>query len=215
LIVVVLLAISAGAIVLILNQDYRDKARVWMSQKTTALRGMVTGRSSAKPPATQTPKSTPAPAEEPSPISAAAAAPATQPSPEIVTSVPTPPAPPQELVARAAPETKPTTPETKPVAPAPQITIAPAPRTDPPPRSATKETASPKDASTAKVAAAPVDSATASKQAMTLWGQALDAEARRDYAKAVENYEAIQKLPKSTWPAGLEIRLALAKKHVK
>ena len=37
----------------------------------------------------------------------------------------------------------------------------------------------------------------------------------RDYAKAVENYEAIQKLPKSTWPAGLEIRLALAKKRVK
>jgi hypothetical protein len=50
---------------------------------------------------------------------------------------------------------------------------------------------------------------------MTLWGQALDAEARRDYAKAVENYEAIKKLPKSTWPAGLEIRLALAKKRVK
>jgi hypothetical protein len=218
LIVVVLLAISAGAIVLIVNQDYRDKARVWMSQKTTALRGMVTGRSSTKAAASDAPKAPIAPPTEQD-VTPLAAAPATQPSPAIAP-IPTPatPAPSaQEPLAKAAPETKATAaaPQTKPVVPAPQITIAPAPRAEPTHTTIVKGTPATKDAPpSAKVAAAPVDSAAASKQAMTLWGQALDAEARRDYAKAVENYEAIKKLPKSTWPAGLEIRLALAKKRV-
>jgi N-acetylmuramoyl-L-alanine amidase len=214
LIVVVLLAISAGAIVLIVNQDYRDKARVWMSQKTTALRGMVTGRSSTKAVASDAPKAPVAPPAEQE-VTPLTAAPATQPSPAVApVSTPAPPA--SQPVAKAAPETKPSAPETKPLVPAPQITIAPVPRAEPTHTTIVKDTPATKDAPpSAKVAAAPVDSAAASKQAMTLWGQALDAEARRDYAKAVENYEAIKKLPKSTWPAGLEIRLALAKKRVK
>ena len=49
IIVILLLAISAGAIVLIINQDLRDQARVWASQKSMAIRGMITGRTGTKP----------------------------------------------------------------------------------------------------------------------------------------------------------------------
>jgi hypothetical protein len=67
----------------------------------------------------------------------------------------------------------------------------------------------------APVNPAPVNPARASEQALALWRRALDAEAGRDYAKAVEHYEAIKKLPKPTWPAGLEINLKYAKDRVK
>jgi hypothetical protein len=104
------------------------------------------------------------------------------------------------------------------------VTVAPvpsAPKNDPAPRNQAQQQQqqqardSGKDQPVAKVAAAPVEGAKASEQAIALWRQALDAEARRDYAKAVEHYEAIKKLPKNTWPAGLEINLSLAKKRVK
>ena len=209
MLVIALLAISAGAIVLIANPDYRDKARAWFGEKTSAVRGMVTGRATPPPPPNdKAPVGTAAAAPDVQP-----AAPATQPSPDVAPALRVP----EPVVAKAAPETKPAVPDTKPVAPAAQITIAPAPRTEPPaPRAQPKDPALPaKDAPVAKVTAAPVDAAEASKQALVLWRGALDAEARRDYAKAVENYEAIKKLPKSTWPAGLEINLTLAKKHIR
>jgi hypothetical protein len=239
-VVAVLLAVSIGAIALIMNQDYRDKAHVWLSEQSTAVRGLVTGR--AKPAPAATPAATPsapAPAAQPkaAPV-VAAAVPATQPSPDVAFPIPPRPAEPapETLAAKPAlPETQPapaSAPETRPVAqqqppqqPAPsaQVTVAPvpsAPKNDPAPRNQAQQQQqqardSGKDQPVAKVAAAPVEGAKASEQAIALWRQALDAEARRDYAKAVEHYEAIKKLPKNTWPAGLEINLSLAKKRVK
>jgi len=109
-------------------------------------------------------------------------------------------------------------------APSAQITIAPVPspraepatrNQQPPPQAQQQQARENAKEPVSKVAAAPVETAKASEQAIALWRQALDAEARRDYAKAVEHYEAIKKLPKSTWPAGLDINLSLAKKRVK
>ena len=216
----ILLAVSGGAVVLMMNQQYRDSAHVWLSEKSSAVRGMVTGRTT---PTTSHPSN----AEQPKPVTAVA--PATQPSPEAAFPLPprpVEPAPEALAVKPAIPETQPAAaaPETKPVVPQPQpsaqVTVAPVPsprvesatRPQQPPQQA-KESA--KEPAVSKVAAAPVVAAKASDQAITLWRQALDAEARRDYAKAVEHYEAIKKLPKSTWPAGLEINLSLAKKRVK
>lgn len=208
----VLLAISAGAIVLIVNPGYRDSARVWLSEKTTALRGAVTGRANPPP----MPVAVAANANESRP----AAAPATQPSPEAQFPLPPLPAKSGPILAME-PQTQPT-PRTKPAEttpPAPQVTIAPvpSPRVEPATRSQQPAPAADaeKDQPIAKVAAAPIDAAKASEQAISLWRQALDAEARRDYAKAVEHYEAIKLLPKSTWPAGLEINLKYAKARVK
>ena len=225
--VALLLAVSGGAILLMVSQDYRDSAYVWLSSTSTAVRSMVTGRTPTPPPSAP---STPSNAQ-PKPAVASAAAPAvpaTQPSPEVA--FPLPPRPvepaPEPLAAKpSVPETQPApSPETKPVAPQPapsaQITIAPVPspraesatrNQQPPPQQARENAKEP----VSKVAAAPVEAAKASEQALALWRQALDAEARRDYAKAVEHYEAIKKLPKSTWPAGLDINLSLVKKRVK
>jgi hypothetical protein len=50
-------------------------------------------------------------------------------------------------------------------------------------------------------------------QSRSLWGKAIDAEAKHDYAAAVGYYEKIQKLPRSVWPAALKLRLDAARKH--
>jgi hypothetical protein len=50
-------------------------------------------------------------------------------------------------------------------------------------------------------------------QARSLWSKAIDAEARHDYSGAVELYEKIHKLPRSVWPASLNLRLEAAKKQ--
>ncbi|HVT89836.1 MAG TPA: hypothetical protein VHD56_13360 [Tepidisphaeraceae bacterium] len=59
-----------------------------------------------------------------------------------------------------------------------------------------------------------VDPVVAINQARALWSQAIDAEERQDFAKAVAIYEQIHKLPTTSWPGGLQIRLDLAKKSV-
>ncbi|HEV2294253.1 MAG TPA: hypothetical protein VGR35_10375 [Tepidisphaeraceae bacterium] len=217
-----LLAVSAGAIALIANPDYRDGARLWLNEKTTALRGAVTGRSAATPPRA----TVAAAATDSNAPKAVAAAPATQPSPE--EKFPLPPLPPQPELTVAQPQIPPareaeSAPETQPAiatpAPAAQVTVAPVPSNSaesaPRPQPPAEPSESAKDKPVAKVAAAPVDSAKVSEQAIVLWRQALDAEGRRDYATAVEHYEAIKKLPRSTWPAGLEINLEYAKKRLK
>ena len=204
---VLLLAISGGALVLILNADYRDRARVWFSETSSSVRNAVTGR-------TETPVRAAGKTES---VDSRPAAPATQPAPVESFEPLVPPAPRATdlIAAKPAPQVAApaTGPETKPsVAPSAQISIAPVPTTnkaDAAPKSTAKEQP------ITKVTPAPIDAATASNQAISLWRQALDAEAHRDYAKAVEHYEQIKKLPRSTWPAGLEINLALAKKRVK
>jgi hypothetical protein len=51
-------------------------------------------------------------------------------------------------------------------------------------------------------------------QARALWSHAIDAEAKQDYPEAIKFYEQIKKLPQNVWPAGLEIRLAAAKRQL-
>ncbi len=51
------------------------------------------------------------------------------------------------------------------------------------------------------------------EDARALWGQALDAEARQDFAAAVRAYEQIKQLPQSAWPGGLQVSLDLARKR--
>lgn len=51
------------------------------------------------------------------------------------------------------------------------------------------------------------------EEARTLWGQAIDAEARQDFAAAVRCYEQIKQLPQGAWPGGLQVSLDLARKR--
>jgi hypothetical protein len=48
-----------------------------------------------------------------------------------------------------------------------------------------------------------------------LLSNAMDAESTRNYAAAVQAYERIESLPSDSWPANLEVRLALARKELK
>jgi hypothetical protein len=64
--------------------------------------------------------------------------------------------------------------------------------------------------------AAPIptmDDNTAIETARALWSQAIDAEARQDFAAAVTCYEQIRQLPAKAWPGGLQISLDLARKR--
>jgi hypothetical protein len=64
-----------------------------------------------------------------------------------------------------------------------------------------------------KAPAPAMDDNDAIEHARQLWSQAIDAEARGDYASAVERYEQIKKLPQRVWPGGLQISLDLARKR--
>jgi hypothetical protein len=55
----------------------------------------------------------------------------------------------------------------------------------------------------------------AEDEARRLWRLAFDAEQNQDFVEAVSLYEQIKKLPPSVHPAGLEVRLSLAKKLTK
>jgi hypothetical protein len=48
-----------------------------------------------------------------------------------------------------------------------------------------------------------------------LYGQAIDAEARNDYAAALRFYEQIKKLRRDAWPGGLQVRIDLAREALK
>ncbi len=63
--------------------------------------------------------------------------------------------------------------------------------------------------------ATPMNTSAAIEQARMLWNQAIDAEARRDFAGAVSCYEQIKRLPLSSdnWPGGLQVRLELAQRQ--
>lgn len=233
MVVGLLLAVSGGAITLMAKPSYRDGVRLWVSERSTALGGAVTGRPTPLP----RPPAVASAGDEMTKTTSAVAVPATQPSPEA--KFPLPPRPPEPRFPQPQfPESQfqvsvdnsqvQSAPQTQGAAdsefdamtpsPAPRVTMAPVP-VDPATSQPAAQNPQPqqltKDQPVAKVAAAPVDAAKASEQAITLWRQALDAEGRRDYAKAVEHYQAIKKLPRSTWPAGLEINLEYATKRVK
>ncbi|HMB96248.1 MAG TPA: hypothetical protein VKK61_09440, partial [Tepidisphaeraceae bacterium] len=58
-----------------------------------------------------------------------------------------------------------------------------------------------------------VDSTLAIDQARKLWTQAIDSEARQDFAGAVNKYQQIKRLPDDAWPKGLQLRLDIAQRR--
>jgi hypothetical protein len=55
----------------------------------------------------------------------------------------------------------------------------------------------------------------AMEESRKLFGQAIDAEARGDYAAALRHYEQIKKLRRDAWPGGLQVRIDLAREVIK
>jgi cytochrome c-type biogenesis protein CcmH/NrfG len=55
----------------------------------------------------------------------------------------------------------------------------------------------------------------AEDEARRLWRLAIDAEQNQDFVEAVALYEQIKQLPSTVHPAGLQVRLSLAKKLTK
>jgi hypothetical protein len=95
-------------------------------------------------------------------------------------------APPPAPIAIAAPEPQ----------PAPVQAAAPAPTVEAPP-----------------AAPIPPNPAVALEQSRKLWGQAIDAEAKQDFAGAAKLYQEIKRLPNDTWPAGLDFRLEFVQRR--
>lgn len=53
------------------------------------------------------------------------------------------------------------------------------------------------------------------EESRRLWREAMDAEARGDWAGAVRKYEAIKKLPPTAWMEGVDLRLSRAKEKLR
>ena len=190
----------------------------------------------SRQPSGVTPASTPAltptravtPAPRPDPIAIAPA-----PPPRTKTVVVEPAAPPASAIARETTSAEdvdssipaslksgaPTTPPPAASAPVEIIKIDP-------PATAAATAAAPKPAASnasanAKSTASQQPAKTwtnlseAEDEARRLWRLAFDAEQNQDFVEAVSLYEQIKKLPASVHPAGLEVRLSLARKLTK
>jgi hypothetical protein len=130
------------------------------------------------------------------------------------------PAPPTGPLA--APQAAPAAPAAPVAAPQParQTPVAASPA-EPTQTAYTQPAAAPATHPTEQLAAepapqpAPMNTTAAIEQARVLWNQAIDAEARRDFAGAVKYYEQIKRLPLSSenWPGGLQVRLELAQRQ--
>jgi hypothetical protein len=68
---------------------------------------------------------------------------------------------------------------------------------------------------TPMIVADPEPTLSAQDDPKLLWKSAMEAEATGNYNAAVQTYERIESLPSDLWPAGLEVRLALARKELK
>jgi len=183
----ILIALGGGVVYLIANEDARTATFAWTQQRYATVREAIVSRVQAPPI-----EDKPAPvATGASPSDSAPRDPSRDvrpaPTTNAMIAAATMPAAPPEVVAVAPPPPVKIEP---PRAPPP----APAPAVEPPP--------------------APVDPAVAADQARTLWREAIDLEARRDFAGAIDKYEQIKKLPKNVWPGGLEINLELARKRL-
>jgi hypothetical protein len=77
--------------------------------------------------------------------------------------------------------------------------------------SATASVPAPAPAKPAPVTAPAVDPI---EEARRLWSKAIDAEANKDFVEAVKCYEQIKKLPADAQPAGVDVRLEMAKKQL-
>lgn len=202
-----LLSLGTAAVVLMGNDSLRSTVLTWGQQQYATIREAVVSRVQPAPMAQQ-PTTAPADVDRPSDIT----------PPRTVARRETPPAP------LAAPTTRPAGPSTKrapnvvATAPAPtEAIVSPAPRIEPlrnrPVAAAPPPPQQP--VSQPPPQPAPIDPAVAADEARTLWRQAIDAEARQDFAAAVQHYEQIKKLPRSAWPGGLEINLDLARQRLK
>jgi hypothetical protein len=203
----VLLVLAGVAAVLMTNEPLRRTVLTWGQRQYTTIREAVVNRAQPAPVA-EAPANPPATdAGQPSDIS-----------------------PPRETLAShdvkpslSAPATKPATASagnrrpTAATTPAPSDSTGSRPRVEQPrPRPAPiAVTPAPQPPPQAPPQPAPIDPAVAADEARTLWRQAIDAEARQDFAAAVRHYEQIKRLPKSAWPGGLEINLELARQRLK
>ncbi len=223
--VIVLLLVSVGALLWV-KPDYREQAMRWVQQKSAALRsgiepttlpsqtlpvkkqevskkampanGATAMRASDK-------KQPPVLVTGPMPQPAASTEPP-KPQPKLVEINP-PVIPVVSQISAPAPAVgaKVTAPVEKPVGPTVAISAPPAPVASPAP------TPAPAPEKVAPVE--PVSSVDPVEQARTLWRKAIDAEGNQDFVEAVKCYEKIKKLPADVQPAGLEVRLAQAKKQ--
>jgi hypothetical protein len=75
--------------------------------------------------------------------------------------------------------------------------------------------AAPKAAPSPETLATPdsIDPNIAIDQARRLWSQAIDDEARQDFAGAAKKYQQIKQLPSDDWPAGLQLRMDMAQRR--
>lgn len=129
---------------------------------------------------------------------------------------PTRPAAPQ---APAKDEARPAPPQVHtPLAP-PTVTARQTARIEgpPPPTIRTEAPPAPKPPQAEAKPAPPapvVSPADVDDQVRRMWANALDAESRGNYSDAIYWYQQIKKLPKDSWPGGLDIRLDLDRKHL-
>ena len=233
-----LLCTGAGAAVLYLNPEYREPTARWASSTwnsvRTKLASMQWSSPPGEPPAPQrvaskpTPQAIPTPS--PSPQLASDQQRQQQPAKQVE--------PPPVLVAKSdppkvEPKVEPTTqplkeqpkreaardaapaPATQPLA-QPQLardtTTAP-PTRQPQPPQAQPSSLDPRDAEARS--AEPQTLEQAMEESRKLYGQALDAEGRNDYAAALRFYEQIKKLRRDAWPGGLQVRIDLAREALK
>jgi hypothetical protein len=219
--VIVLLLVSVGAM-LFVKPEYRDQSWRWVQQKAAALRG---GAKPATLPSNALPAKKPEISRK-TPVNGANASKAAdkKPAPALMTGP----------MPQPAPATEPPKAQPKPVEINPPLTPvvsqisapAPAPGANTPapiekPTGPTVAISAPPSAAPnpapAPAKAAPPEPAVSVdpvEQARTLWRKAIDAEANQDFVEAVKCYGQIKKLPADVQPAGLEVRLELAKKQM-
>jgi hypothetical protein len=217
--VVVMLLVSVGSL-LFVKPEYREQAVRWLQQKSGALRSGIkpttlpsqnlpvrkqeiskknvpangataTKASDKKPPPVLVTGPMPKPAASTEP-------PKPQPKPMEI-NLPVNPVVSQVSTPAPAPGAKAAAPIDKTAAPAVAISAPP--------------TVAPTPAPEKVAPAEPVSTVDPVDQARTLWRKAIDAEGNQDFVEAVKCYEKIKKLPADVQPAGLEVRLELAKKQ--
>ncbi len=198
---VMLLLISAVAFgaMLYINPPLREKAGEWTQRQYVAARHFVM----------ETFQSAPADPTVAAPAASTPAATGSETSPPPPTMLPPP---------RRTPVVEP------PVAPSPDRAKVPAaPQADPPATQPAPRVPAVAALESGDPVASPPSSAPPSvyatddlyERVREHWRNALDAEAMQDFPEAIQHYQQIQKLPKSVWPANLELRLQQARKQVR
>lgn len=240
-----LLCTGAGAAVLYFKPEYREPTAKWASGTWNAVRtklaSMQWSSPPGEPPAPQRVATKPAPQLRPTPSPSPQLAsdqqkhqePARQAEPPAVlvaksdppkvepriepTTQPSKEQPKREAAPAPAPATQPLAqPQlARDTTAAPPVKQQPQPQAQPQPQ----ETSSPPRDDPARDSETRASEPPTLEQAMEssrkLYGQAIDAEARNDYAAALRFYEQIKKLRRDAWPGGLQVRIDLAREALK